>query len=478
MSDLEAVMWALDKDPALRSDFTNITILDRPPDAGRLRRTMGAALRAMPRLGRRVVPAPLRLAPPAWEPDPTFDLDYHLRRAAVPPPGDERAFLDLAAEFSATPFDRSRPLWEFLTVDGLPGGRSAMLQKLHHTITDGVGGMRLSLSMVDLERDPAPGAPGADEEAPDESPDEEAPDEEALSSSSPMGILADAAGFVAGRPIAWARRGLAATGDAVTHPTELPHRAAEAATLLASLRRQLAMTERARSPLMAPRSLGRRFEIFSVALSDVKAAAERLGATVNDVYVAGLAGALDRYHRDAGVALDDLRLAMPVSLRGRTEETANHFAPARVVIPVDGHPVEERVAAIHDLLGRARSEPVLRSADTLAGLLMLAPTALLVSVTRTQARAVDFVASNLRGSPVELYIAGARIESLHAMGPRLGAALNVTMISYVGRMHMGLNIDPAAITDPDRLLSALGESFGELTGELTGGRRAARRSTG
>ncbi len=460
MSDLEALMWILDKDPALRSDFTNVTILDRPPDPARLRRTMKGALGIMPRLARRVVPAPLRLAPPAWELDPTIDLGYHLRRAAVPPPGDYRTFLDLAAEFSSTPFDRSRPLWEFLTVDGLPGGRAALLQKVHHTITDGVGGMRLSLSMLDLERDPPPsGAPAADTDDGAAAGDD---GDGSVTPSSPLGILGDAAGFVAGRPIEWARRGISTVGGAIAHPGELPHRASDAATLLASLRRQLIVTERARSPLMAPRSLGRRFETFSVPLADVKAAAGRLGATLNDVYVAGLAGALDRYHRDAGIALDDLRVAMPVNLRGGVDGTANHFAPARVLLPVDGHPPAERVTAIHERLGRARSEPILRAADSLAGLLMLAPTALLVSVTRAQARTVDFVASNLRGSPAELFIAGARIESIYAMGPRLGAALNVTMISYLGRLDMGLNIDPAAVTDTEGLLAALAESFDEL----------------
>ncbi len=474
MSDLEALMWALDKDPALRSDFTNVTILDRPPDPARLRRTMSAALEVMPRLARRVVPAPLRLAPPAWEPDPTIDLDYHLRRAAVPPPGDERAFLDLVAEFSSTPFDRSRPLWEFLTVDGLPGGRAALIQKVHHTITDGVGGLRLSLSMLDLERDP----PADDRNRPEPHRTERGPSatpgdapgpggddggDGTTTRSSPLGILADAAAFVAGRPIEWARRGASTAGDALTHPAELPHRAAEAAALVASLRRQLVVTERARSPLMAERSLRRRFEIFSVPLAEVKAAARRFDATVNDVYVAAIAGALDRYHRDAGIELDELRVAMPVNLRGGPEGSANHFAPARVLLPVDGHPPAERVAAIHDRLHRARGEPILRAAESLAGLLMFAPTALLVSVTRAQARAVDFVASNLRGSPVELFVAGARIEALHAMGPRLGAAVNVTVISYLGQMHMGLNIDPAAVDDPGRLVAALSESFAELT---------------
>ncbi len=95
---------------------------------------------------------PLRIAPPEWRTDPTIDLDYHLRRVALPEPGSMRDLLDVAATLTATPLDRSRPLWEFTLLEGLADGRSALLQRVHHTVTDGVGGLKLSLSLVDFER--------------------------------------------------------------------------------------------------------------------------------------------------------------------------------------------------------------------------------------------------------------------------------------------------------------------------------------
>src|SRR5689334_4177558 len=156
MSPSEAVMWAVEKDPALRSDFTNVTVLDALPSEERLRTTVERAIVAIPRLTDRVVSPPLRIAAPEWRPDPTFDVDYHIRRIAIPVPGSMRDFLDVAQITTAPPLDRSRPLWEFTLVEGLEGGRAALLQRLHHTITDGVGGMRLSLSLVDLEREPGP----------------------------------------------------------------------------------------------------------------------------------------------------------------------------------------------------------------------------------------------------------------------------------------------------------------------------------
>src|SRR6478609_3373349 len=154
MSPSEAVMWAVEKDPALRSDFCNVTVLDSLPSEARLRATVERAITEIPKLADRVVSPPLRIAAPEWRPDPTFDVDYHIRRIAIPHPGSMRDFFDVAQITTAPPLDRSRPLWEFTLVEGLSGGRAALLQRLHHTITDGVGGMRLSLSLVDLEREP------------------------------------------------------------------------------------------------------------------------------------------------------------------------------------------------------------------------------------------------------------------------------------------------------------------------------------
>ena len=140
MSDTEAIMWAVEKDPALRSDFCNLTILEGVPDAERMQHTMARAVAAIPRLGQRVVGAPLRIVPPAFADDPTLDLSAHVRRMALPGDGSERALLDLCGALAEQPLDRARPLWEFTIIEGLDDGRAALLQKIHHTITDGVGG--------------------------------------------------------------------------------------------------------------------------------------------------------------------------------------------------------------------------------------------------------------------------------------------------------------------------------------------------
>ena len=146
-------MWRVEKDPFLASTFGAVTILDRAPDFDRLRSRMESAVHALPRLGWRVQPNPTGLGAPIWADDPDFDIDLHVRRVALPAPGTRRQLLDLASLFVLDPLDRTRPLWQFLVVEGLEGGKAALLTKMHHTITDGVNGVRMSMQYVDLTRD-------------------------------------------------------------------------------------------------------------------------------------------------------------------------------------------------------------------------------------------------------------------------------------------------------------------------------------
>src|SRR5262245_18088539 len=113
MTDAEAIMWAVEKDPALTSDFCNLTLLDGRPTADRIEATMRRALAAIPRLGQRVIGAPLRIVPPEFADDPTLDLTAHVKEVAVPAPADHRALLDLCGALAEQPLDRARPLWEF-----------------------------------------------------------------------------------------------------------------------------------------------------------------------------------------------------------------------------------------------------------------------------------------------------------------------------------------------------------------------------
>src|SRR3954451_661032 len=161
MSDAEGLMWRLEKDPHLSSTFGNITILATRPDFGRIVRRMEHATKIVPRLRQRVQSAPANLAAPTWVNDTNFDIDYHVRHMALPKPGTMRQLLDLATLLINDPFDRTRPLWQIVVIDGLRGGRSALVEKLHHTISDGEGMVQLSLAFLDFEPD-APEPPPID----------------------------------------------------------------------------------------------------------------------------------------------------------------------------------------------------------------------------------------------------------------------------------------------------------------------------
>lgn len=475
MSDAEGLMWAVEKDPALRSDFCNLTLLEEPPTRARMHATARAAIAAIPRLGQRVVAAPLRLVPPAWVDDPDLDLDYHLRFVGLPQPGGTRELLDLCAALAEAPLDRSRPLWEFTVIHGLAGGRAAMLQKVHHTITDGVGGLRLSLALVDLEPDPAPEDSTvavlrrelADEHARDAMGDP-------IERLSPFDVTRDAVRDAAARGVDAARWATQEAIDTLRSPATLPARATDVAAIVASLRRQVLVTDGARSDVMAGRSLRRRFEIAAASLPEAKDAAARLGGTINDVFVTVLTGALGAYHRAHGGTATELRLAMPVNTRARGEDAANHFTPARVLVPIVSDDPVTRFDAVRDRLGAVRSEPALRVAQQLAGIATLLPTAVLVPMVRNQTRTIDFAASNLRGSPVPLYLAGSRIEASYPFGPRTGCALNVTLLSYCDEMHQGFNIDPAAVTRPDELMERLDDAWRQVLHASRTRRRTAR----
>jgi diacylglycerol O-acyltransferase len=465
MSDAEAIMWTVEKDPALRVDFTNVTILERAPDPKRWRAKVERAVAAIPRLSHRVVSSPLRLAPPEWRPDPNLDLDYHLRTVALPAPGGLRQLLDLAGTVAAAPLDRSRPLWEFTIVEGLEGGRAALLQKVHHTITDGVGGVKLSMSILDLEPDPPePPAPSPVQRIAAEAVAGDLAEAAAdpVNRTTPIEVLGNTVTYALGQQFRLARRSIESAVRTLASPQSARRGVANLARLAGSVRRQLLVTEPSRSDLLRPRSLGNRFEAFQAPLSNAKATSQKLGGSVNDVFVTGVAGAMGLYHERMGVPCGELRMAMPISTRGEGEESANSFTPSRVIVPVEPKDPVARFDIVRERLASTRSEPAVTAAGSVAGLLTMLPTSVLVSVTRSQGRTIDFATSNLRGSPVDLYLGGARIEANFPMGPRAGCGLNVTLLSYRDSLDMGINIDPAAVSDPATLLDCFEESFGAL----------------
>jgi WS/DGAT/MGAT family acyltransferase len=438
LSDGEALMWKAERDPVLRSSFLTVTLCERPLDLERFRRRMAGVVEAVPHLRQRVAEHPL--GAPTWVDDAAFDLDHHVRSSSLSPPGSDRQLLELAADLFEDAFDPARPLWTFLVVDGLSGGRGALLAKLHHTITDGVGGIRMSGMFIDL-------AP--DQEEPSLSPPPPPPAGERRGSSLPGPLAALVEG-----PLTGLRRGLDLARSAAADP-----RASAGAV------GGLVQLDRARSPLWrGRRGVRRHLEVLSLDLEEVKAAGKRHGGTINDVFVCALCDAVGGYHRARGVDLDDLRVSMPVSTRSDRSAGGNAFVPARVLVPCGPLQPGDRFALVHDRLHRARDGASLGLVGAAAGALSRMPPPVVARLARQQTDMVDFAASNVRGAPVEVWIAGARILHNHPMGPTGGTAFIATVLSTAGTLDLGLVTDRAAVDDPAELRDRIAAGFATLLG--------------
>jgi WS/DGAT/MGAT family acyltransferase len=468
MSDSDALMWTIEKDPMLRSTITAIALLDRAPDRDRLRDVLRRGARLIPRLTQRVRAHSYSIAPPRWEDDPNFDIDYHLRFIRAPEPGDLRSVLDVAQPIAMESFDRARPLWEATVVEGLADGGAALIMKVHHTITDGVGSVKLALVLFDLERDP-----GAEAELPEPPPSPVLGEAgrwiDALSHEQRrlLGILSRSTAELPSAAVGAGRR-------AVTDPVSAAGQVVEVA---GSLARLVAPATEPLSPLMTGRSLSAHFDSLSVPMEPAKRAAKAVGGTLNDAFIAATAIGFARYHEEMGAPAEQLRLTMPISVR--QDDTAdlvgNQFVPARFPIPVRRDDPAGLVAELHDLLLHERQEPSLAFVNPLAGVLRRLPTSISTGVFSSMLKGVDLVITNVPGAPVPLFAAGARVDRLLALAPLTGAAANVALFSYLDDLHIGINMDPAAVTEPDRLVAALHAGWDDVLA-LAPARRSTKKT--
>ena len=455
MSDADALMWHMEKDPLLRSTITVLWLLDRAPDPGRLHRKIDRATRMIPRLRQRVVSNPYSIAPPRWETDPHFDLGFHLRHISAPGDGSVRTVLDLMRPIAMQGFDRARPLWELSVIDGMHDGKAAMVMKLHHSLSDGVGLVRMTTQLVEL----APEWDGSDAEP-----------LPPLPTAQVMGQwerFFDAVAHERRRQLGRAWRlttGIAGLARSLTrHPLRVMRDAGDLAT---SVGRLLQPATDPCSPIMRGRSLSVRFDLLTLPLDAMRTTAKRAGGKLNDAFVAGVAGGLYRYHHRHGFPVDALRMSMPINLRDgeASGRAGNQFAPARFLVPLDIKDPLARMSAIRDLVGQQRGEPALRLVDELTGILNRLPLAMSTAMFGGMLKGVDFVTSNVPGPSFPVYLAGARIEQLIGYGPLAGAGANITLFSYCGELNLGVNTDPAAVRDPDTFVDCLRQGFAELLG--------------
>ncbi len=445
MRNSDAFTWAMESDPRLRSTVVTVIMLDRSPDWNEVRNRFDVISRMVPMVRQRVVPSPPP-APPRWEHAPDFDLDFHMRRVTAPAPGTIDTVLEMARVAAMEDFDRARPLWEATLIDGLEDGCAAMVLKFHHALTDGVGGIQIGMILFDL-------AEVADSHASVAAPPEVPPPPwlRGYRDTARYG-----AGLVKEAVTGALRTAPKLIANGILSPVESVSSAAE---LAASVYRTVRPVSRPGSSLMNKRSLVRRLGVLEVPFAQLRAAAHQGGGALNDAFVAGVAGGLRRYHEAHGVTVGDLHLTMPMSLREEGEELGgNRITLMRFDVPVGVADPAERIRKINERTAKVRHEKSLPYTQWIAGALNMMPRWYIGAILRN----VDFLCSDVPGIPVPVFLGGARVLTQYAFGPTIGAAVNVTLLTYVDVCTLGVDVDTGAIPDDDVFMDSLIAGFDEV----------------
>lgn len=467
MSEHEALMWNIEKDPWLNPSGASLTLLDEPVDPGRFRRQVRHGVAKIPRLYQRVVPGFGRISTPAWVPDAEFDLDFHIREMELPAPGTQRELYDLAARLYAEPFDRTRPLWRFVLISGLEGGKGAIWSIFHHAISDGIGQIRMAELYQQATRDEAE-HPEVDLEGlvADAVESHAAKESGGDMATSLVDTASRSITHLARRQIGLGRRAL---GEVALWPAD-PDRATSKVTNVVDVTRSTITQlngsnneEPGGSPLWKERSRHRHLESVSVPLDELKAASKRQGATINDAFMAALTDGAVRYHTKRNVTVDKFNTSFVVSTRSDNKIGGNSFTP--VLVQVSGRPSTpaSHISGVQAATELARDKASRGgSVSSLSGIANLLPTSVVTKTARSQAARIDFATSNLRGAPFELFCAGGKVEAIFPLGPVAGTAANITALSYDGSFHIGMFIDPVAIDDPADYRVCVEDAFADL----------------
>ena len=437
MNATDALFWAMEPLPQFRSNIGGLIVVDGVPGPDAVRAEFARVAASYRRLTERIVEAPLGLSAPAWVADPEFDLDYHLRMIATPPPATLDDLLAELGPIFATPLDRARPLWEAYSTGALAGGRSAVFVKMHHCLMDGVGGTRI---LTELFGERAPTAP-----APEPSP-------------TPPGGIAWAAAAGIGRTASTLATFAGTLLDAVLHPSS----AVRGLSAVVGIAQEL-VGSRADSPLHAARSMSRRLACFDMSLPAIDAVRARLGATNNDVLLTVVSGALHRWHTSRGADVKTLRALVPVNLRTDADDLAgNRIALLAVALPVGEPNPIRRLRIVQQHMGRVKRDRRAALYPVIARLVASLPTAIAARVVGQQMNRANLVCTNVPGPASTCYFAGRPIAAIYAFAPMVGDhPIAIASYRYRDTIHVGLDVDPLALPDLSRFVDALGESYAE-----------------
>jgi len=230
-----------------------------------------------------------------------------------------------------------------------------------------------------------------------------------------------------------------------------------------SLRRVLSPPQAERSPLLRGGGFGYRFVVHDVALADLRAAGKAADGSVNDAFLAAILGAFRRYHEQCGQPIEQMPIAIPISLREEHDPMGgNRFAGARFVAPVGEADPAARIRLVREFVLSARDEPAIAFVELLAPVMSRLPSVALTEIAGGMVGVSDVQASNIPGMSYPVYLAGAQVQRIYPMGPRPGVAAMVALISYNGTCCVAVNLDPETITDLERFERCLRDGFDEV----------------
>ena len=436
------------EDQMLRSTMTALYMLDRAPDWDRLVDRYDRASRLIPILRKKVIEGPVAIANPRLVVDENFDLSFHMRRFTMPAGSTFDDVLEDARRQSMTDFDRDRSLWKVTVLEGLPGGRAAMIFKLHHAIADGQGALQLGAALVDLDavgmdQGPMPAAP-------------EASDLSARDFGRTM--VKENAAWVASAATDVVKGAVPTAVSAVKAPKETVSKVVKTAQ---SLIKYAQVASEPASPIMSGRSVNYHFAAFEFPFENIRGKAKENGHTANDVFLASIASGMELYHRKHNAPVDALHIGMPISTRKAPGDSGNAVGIAHFDLPLNEPDADKLMDHLHEVVAEWRAEPVIGFSDPLGELSRFIPTGMVVSA----ANANDLTASNVPGPPFELWLAGAKIEHVVPLPPLIGAGVFVAMLTYNKVACIGLAIDDAAAPDRDVLIDCMAEGFAQVTGK-------------
>ena len=464
---------------------SGLSILEPPQDAGydpftAWRSQIEARLHLLEPLRRRVIDVPLRLDHPFWIEDPDFDLDFHVRHSAVPPPGRLDQLAEVVARLVGRPLDRNHPLWESYVIEGVEGGRFAVLTKVHHATVDGASGVELLTMMLDATPEPADVPEATDDWRPERLPtDFEVLGRAMVSLARKPGRLMVLSARTA-RALGQATRNPVLTATAKSFRESL--RGPVGAILNVGRRREPDVDRPAQPiTLQAPRTPfnhaitpHRKLALRSTPLSQVKAIKNALGATVNDVVMAACAGGLRAYLQDRDALPAEPLVAMvPVSIRtgAEPERWTNRVSGVVAALPTDEEDPLQRVKLVHESMGNAKELFQALPAEDLMNFSQFAPPAVFARAMRVATRLrppVNLVISNVPGPREPLYVAGAQLIHYYPVSTIVdGQGLNITVQSYLDTLDFGLvgcrellpdldELADAIVTDLDKMAAAAG----------------------